>query len=106
MLSPSGLELHSGKNAGFQVTHCHRLKSVGGFGFAMSGVTVSLANGGATFPGGNFTDNLGNDSVLGGIGADSILGGPGNGTLAGGLGNDSILGGNDAIIAGNSAVRR
>ena len=74
--------------------------------FVMSGVTASLANGGATFPGSGFNDNLGNDSVLVGSGAGSNLGGPGSGTLAGGLGNDSILGGNDAIIAGNSAVRR
>jgi Ca2+-binding RTX toxin-like protein len=60
----------------------------------MSGVTVALTNtAGDTFPGGAFTDNTGNDSVLGNIGDDSIDGGTGNDTLQGGLGNDTLIGG-------------
>ncbi|MCA3352630.1 MAG: hypothetical protein INF97_18750 [Roseomonas sp.] len=66
----------------------------------MSGVTVNLNPGGATFPGGSFPDNSGNDLVLGNTGNDSILGGNGNDTLIGGSGSDTIDGGagSDSLI--------
>ena len=59
-----------------------------------AGVTVSLTNdAGDSFPGGNFTDNLGNDSVLGANGNDFIDGGNGNDTLNGANGSDWLDGG-------------
>jgi Ca2+-binding RTX toxin-like protein len=70
----------------------------------MSGVTVSLGFN-DTFPGGNSTDNTGNDSVLGGAGPNYIDGGNGNDTLDGAAGNDTLLGGEgaDNLVGGDGA---
>ena len=70
----------------------------------MSGVTVNLGFN-DTFPGGNSTDNTGNDSVLGGAGPNYIDGGNGNDTLDGGNGNDTLLGGEgaDNLVGGDGA---
>jgi Ca2+-binding RTX toxin-like protein len=65
----------------------------------MSGVSVDLVDGGGTFPGGNFPDNSGNDTIIGG-GSDSVLAGDGNDWVDD-KNTSSPVGGDDIVYGGS-----